>query len=262
MSIALVDGNNFFVSCERVFNPGLANKPVVVLSNNDGCVVARSPEAKALGIKMCAPWFQLRDLAKRHDIIALSSNYELYADMSNRLMTVLSHYSPQQEIYSIDECFLGLEGFGHLDLRQYGQQMRQRVRQWLGLPVCVGIAATKTLAKLANHCAKKNLAGTDGVCDFAQLSQAELSRLFSTIDSGEIWGVGRQLREKTQATRHLQRGRTAPQRRQDAAARILGGAGTYPDGTQRRVLHRLRGIPTRQAADHFLALLRQLRLYA
>ena len=170
MSIALVDGNNFFVSCERAFNPGLEDKPVVVLSNNDGCVVARSAEAKALGIKMCAPWFQLRDLARQHGVIALSSNYELYADMSNRLMAVLSRYSPQQEIYSIDECFLGLDGFGHLDLIQYGQQMLRQIKQWLGLPICIGIAPTKTLAKLANHCAKKSLAGTGGVCDFAQLT--------------------------------------------------------------------------------------------
>jgi DNA polymerase V len=196
MSIALVDGNNFFVSCERAFNPKLENRPVVVLSNNDGCVVSRSAEAKALGIRMGAPWFQCHDLARRHGIVALSSNYELYGDMSDRLMTVLSQYSPHQEIYSIDECFLGLDGFGHLDLLDYGRQICRRTKQWLGLPTCVGIAATKTLAKLANHCAKKNLAGADGVCNFTQMTNAELSRLFSTIDVGEIWGVGRQLREK------------------------------------------------------------------
>ncbi|MFA7268275.1 MAG: Y-family DNA polymerase [Sterolibacterium sp.] len=195
MSFALIDGNNFFVSCERVFNPRLEAKPVVVLSNNDGCVVARSAEARMLGIKMCAPWFQMRNFARQHGIIALSSNYELYADMSNRLMTVLGEYSPQQEIYSIDECFLGLGGFEHFDLVAYGQRMRRQVRQWLGLPICIGIAATKTLAKLANHCAKKNLAGEEGVCDFIRMTESERSGLFSTIDSGEIWGVGKQLRE-------------------------------------------------------------------
>ena len=132
MPIALIDGNNFYVSCERVFNPKLEQVPVVVLSNNDGGAVARSAEVKALGVKMGTPWFQMRDLAQQHGIIALSSNYALYADMSNRMMTVLSQFSPDQEIYSIDECFLGLDGFSHLDLVEYGQQMRQRVRQWVG----------------------------------------------------------------------------------------------------------------------------------
>jgi len=196
VSIALVDGNNFFVSCERAFNPKLEGRPVVVLSNNDGCVVSRSAEAKTLGIRMGAPWFQCHDLARRHGVVALSSNYELYGDMSDRLMTVLRQYSPHQEIYSIDECFLDLDGFGHLDLLDYGRQICRRTRQWLGLPTCIGIAATKTLAKLANHCAKKNLAGIDGACNFMQMTNADLSQLFSTIDVGEIWGVGRQLREK------------------------------------------------------------------
>lgn len=196
MTIALVDGNNFYVSCERVFNPKLENRPVVVLSNNDGCAVARSSEVKALGVKMGTPWFQMKDLARKHGIVALSSNYALYADMSNRMMAVLGQFSPDQEIYSIDECFLGLEGFSHLDLVEYGKQIRQRVKQWVGIPVCVGIAETKTLAKLANHCAKKNLAGSDGVCDFNRMSGHELSSLFSSIEVGEIWGVGRQLTRK------------------------------------------------------------------
>ncbi len=196
MTLALVDGNNFFVSCERVFNPKLENRPVVVLSNNDGCAVARSAEAKSLGVKMGTPWFQMRDLARQHGIVALSSNYALYADMSNRMMAVLAQFSPDQEVYSIDECFLGMDGFGHLDLVEYGKVMRQRVRQWVGLPVCVGIAETKTLAKLANHCAKKNLAGSDGVCDFNRMSGQEISQLFAGICVGEIWGVGRQLTRK------------------------------------------------------------------
>ena len=193
---ALIDGNNFYVSCERVFKPKLENRPVVVLSNNDGCAVARSAEVKALGVKMGTPWFQMVDLARKHGIVALSSNYALYADMSNRMMSVLSQYSPDQEIYSIDECFLGLEGFEKYDLIEYGREMRHRVKQWVGIPVCVGIAETKTLAKLANHCAKKGLAGVEGVCDFGRLSEKELSALFSTIEVGEIWGVGRQLSKK------------------------------------------------------------------
>jgi DNA polymerase V len=196
MTIALIDGNNFFVSCERVFDPRLEGRPVVVLSNNDGCAVARSNEVKALGVKMGAPWFQLRDLARRHGIVALSSNYALYADMSNRMMAVLGQYSPDQEIYSIDECFLGLDGLEHLDLVEYGRAIRRRVRQWVGIPVCVGIAQTKTLAKLANHCAKKGLAGKDGVCDFNRMSAAKLSGLFATIEVGEIWGVGRRLAKR------------------------------------------------------------------
>jgi len=184
------------VSCERVFNPKLENKPVVVLSNNDGCVVARSAEVKALGMKMGEPWFKLKHLARKHHIIAHSSNYTLYADMSNRMMSVLSHYSPNQEIYSIDECFLGLEGFGHMDLVAHGQKMRQQVKQWTGLPVCVGIGPTKTLAKLANHCAKKNLAGQDGVCDLNRLSALEQDALFARISVNEVWGVGRKLTER------------------------------------------------------------------
>jgi DNA polymerase V len=196
MTIALIDGNNFYVSCERVFNPKLENRPVVVLSNNDGCAVARSAEVKSLGVKMGTPWFQMKDLAREHGIIALSSNYALYADMSNRMMAILGQLSPDQEIYSIDECFLGLDGFGHLDLVQYGKAMRQQVRQWVGIPVCVGIAETKTLAKLANHCAKKGIAGTDGVCDFGRISDGELSGLFAGIEVGEVWGIGWQLMRK------------------------------------------------------------------
>lgn len=196
MTLALIDANNFYVSCERVFNSKLEGRPVVVLSNNDGCAVARSNEVKALGVKMGTPWFKMRDLAAQHGIVALSSNYALYADLSNRVMSILAQYSPDQETYSIDECFLGLDGFSHLDLVEYGKEIRQKVRQWTGIPVCVGIAETKTLAKLANHCAKKNLSGSDGVCDFNRISPAELSRLFSRIEVGKVWGVGRQLTRK------------------------------------------------------------------
>jgi len=190
---ALIDGNNFYVSCERVFEPALEGRPVVVLSNNDGCVVSRSAEVKALGVKMGEPWFKLKALARKHGIVARSSNYTLYADMSNRMMAVLGDYSPQQEIYSIDECFLDLSGFAHFDRVAHAQAMRRQVRQWVGIPVCVGIAPTKTLAKLANHCAKKDLAGEDGVCDFGALSKSEYEALLASLPVEEIWGVGRKL---------------------------------------------------------------------
>lgn len=199
MPIALVDCNNFYVSCERVFAPGLEGRPVVVLSNNDGCAVARSNEVKALGVKMGTPWFQMRDLAREHGIVALSSNYALYADMSNRVMAILGQHSPDQEIYSIDECFLGLDGFSHLDTVEYGRQIRRQVKQWVGIPVCVGIAETKTLAKLANHCAKKGLAGRDGVCDFNRMAPAELSSLYTTIPANEVWGIGQRLAQQLAA---------------------------------------------------------------
>ncbi len=196
--IALIDVNNFYVSCERVFNPKLIGKPVVVLSNNDGCAVARSNEVKALGIGMGAPWFKFKDLAKQHGIIALSSNYALYADMSNRVMSILREYSPDQEVYSIDESFLDLTGFQNRDLIKYGQHMRQRILKWTGLPVCVGIGQTKTLAKLANHCAKKRPV-FNSVCNFNHLPEAELNQMLSEVEVGEIWGVGRKLAPKLQA---------------------------------------------------------------
>jgi len=197
-AIALVDCNNFYVSCERVFNPRLNGKPVVVLSNNDGCAVARSNEVKALGVKMGQPWFQLKDLARRHGIIAYSSNYALYANMSNRVMGILRQFSPEQEVYSIDECFLDLSGFRHRNLAEYGQQIRQRVRQWTGLPVCVGIGSTKTLAKLANHIAKKH-PQFDGVCDLNAMAQAERDAWLSNIAVGEVWGIGPRLAPRLNA---------------------------------------------------------------
>ncbi|PPD56794.1 MAG: DNA polymerase V subunit UmuC [Methylotenera sp.] len=197
-AIALIDVNNFYVSCERVFNPKLRNRPVVVLSNNDGCAVARSNEVKALGVPMGAPWFKMKDLAKQHGIIALSSNYALYADMSNRVMSILRQFSPEQEVYSIDESFLDLTNFKTQNHTKYGQAMRKRILQWTGLPVCVGIGSTKTLAKLANHCAKKQMQ-FNGVCDFNALSNSELNSLLNNISVGEVWGVGRKLAPKLEA---------------------------------------------------------------
>ena len=198
---ALVDCNNFYASCEKLFDPKLKDRPVVVLSNNDGCVVARSAEVKALGIPMGVPWFQIQAEARRYGIVAFSSNYALYADMSNRVVEVLSDFSPNLEVYSIDESFLDLSGMSMRaeSLAAYGVEIRQRVADWLGLAVCVGIAPTKTLAKLANHCAKKGLAGVDGVCDFTTLNSGALSHLFARIDVGEVWGVGRQIKARLAA---------------------------------------------------------------
>lgn len=188
---ALVDVNNFYVSCERVFNPSLENRPVVVLSNNDGCAIARSNEVKALGVKMGAPWFQIEELARQHNIVALSSNYALYAEMSTRVVFILRDYSPDVEVYSIDESFLDLGGLDNLwpSFTVMGQSIRQRMRQWIGLPVCVGIGPSKTLAKLANHIAKKN-PSFDGVCDLASMDPAQRDALMAAIGVGEVWGVG------------------------------------------------------------------------
>lgn len=188
----LVDVNNFYVSCERVFNPKLEGVPMVVLSNNDGCAVARSAEAKAFGIKMGEPWHKLKDLARQHGVLAYSSNYTLYGDMSQRAVDVLSGFTPNLEVYSVDESFLQIESVLKLypSASAMGQQIRQRMKQWLGLPVCVGIGPTKTLAKLANHMAKK-MPRFNSVCDLHVIPRAERVELMSTIDVGEVWGVGK-----------------------------------------------------------------------
>ena len=191
-SIAIIDVNNFYVSCERVFNPKLENKPVVVLSNNDGCAISRSNEAKALGIKMGTPWFKLKEFAKQENVTALSSNYTLYLDMSHRVMTLLSKFSPEQEIYSIDESFLDLTSFKSKDLIQYSQQIKTKIKQWTGLPVSIGIGSTKTLSKLANHIAKKN-SSFKGVCNLNVMDQDTLETWMSHIPVNEVWGVGRSL---------------------------------------------------------------------
>ena len=196
-AIALVDGNNFYVSCERVFDPRLEHVPVVVLSNNDGCAVARSNEAKACGIRMGQPWYQCRELARAHGIVALSSNYTLYADMSQRMMAILGGFAPGIEVYSIDEAFLDL-GALRGDLTGYGQRIRAQVRQWIGIPTCVGIGPTKTLAKLANHIAKKRPAWT-GVCDLTAEASEQVDALMESIPVGEVWGIGRRLAEHLQA---------------------------------------------------------------
>jgi DNA polymerase V len=196
----LVDCNNFYVSAERVFNPKLEGRAVVVLSNNDGCAVARSAEAKSMGIKMGEPWFQLQPLVKRHGLIGLTSNYTLYGDMSTRVMQVLRNFTPDVEVYSIDESFLRVEQMRQLwpCLSVMGQAIRTDVRKWTGIPVCVGIGPTKTLAKLANHIAKKN-PQFDGVFDMTTFPEDELGRLLSAVEVGEVWGVGRRIAAKLNA---------------------------------------------------------------
>lgn len=194
--IALVDCNNFYVSCERLFRPDLKTTPVVVLSNNDGCVVSRSNEAKAVGIKMGQPWFECKELAEAHGVLALSSNYALYADLSNRVMNTLRSYSPLAEVYSIDECFVDLTGMPKL--RDTSYQMREQVMQWTGIPVCVGIGPTKTLAKLANHIAKKH-PRSKGIFNYNDLTEAQQTRLLSQIAVDEVWGIGLRLSKRLTA---------------------------------------------------------------
>ncbi len=188
---ALADVNNFYASCEKVFDPKLRGKPVVVLSNNDGCVVARSPEAKALGIGMAVPWHELKDGLP--GVIALSSNYTLYADMSNRVMRILGDMVPAQEIYSIDETFLDLTGIKRPD--ELGHAMKARVAQWIGLPICVGMGSTKTRAKISNHVAKKQ-PQYGGVFDLETLTPPQEDALLTSIDVGEVWGVGSRIAKR------------------------------------------------------------------
>lgn len=196
---ALIDGNNFYVSCERVFRPSLEGHPVVVLSNNDGCAIARSEEAKALGIKMGHPYFQILRELPDAGVIAISPNFALYGDMSSRFMGVAAALGPIQEIYSIDECFIGLDGVRG-DLVRRAHIIRDRLLHWLGLPACIGIGSTKTLAKLANHVAKSAVRkpgsyprsyGT--VCNWSALSAAQRNAVLAATPVGEIWGVGRRI---------------------------------------------------------------------
>lgn len=185
---ALVDCNNFYASCEKLFRPDLAKTPVVVLSNNDGCVVARSKEAKTLGVKMGVPYFQVRELAETHGIVAFSSNYALYADMSSRVMTTLEQLAPSVEVYSIDEAFLDLTGVKSCtDLTKFGKQVKSTVFDWTGIHVCVGIAPSKTLAKLANHAAKK-WTKTNGIVDLTDRTRQR--KLMALLPVSEVWGIG------------------------------------------------------------------------
>ena len=196
---ALVDGNNFFVSCERVFRPSLNGCPVVVLSNNDGCAIARSNEAKALGVAMGAPWFKIRHLAESEGLVALSANFALYGDLSDRMMSLAAGLGPRQEVYSIDESFIDLTGVRG-DLVARSQQIRARILQWVGIPCGIGLGATKTLAKLANHVAKtaerkpgSYPAHLAQVCNLAALAPAEFESVLAATAVGDVWGVGRRI---------------------------------------------------------------------
>ncbi|HBM3240776.1 TPA: Y-family DNA polymerase [Klebsiella oxytoca] len=194
---ALCDVNSFYASCETVFRPDLKGRPVVVLSNNDGCVIARSAEAKPF-VKMGEPYFKQKDMFRRHGIIAFSSNYELYADMSNRVMTTLEELSPRCEIYSIDEAFCDLTGVRNCrDLTDFGREIRETVLRRTHLTVGVGIAQTKTLAKLANHAAKQWQRQTGGVVDLSNLERQR--KLMSLLPVDEVWGVGRRISKKLEA---------------------------------------------------------------
>ncbi|WP_182283752.1 Y-family DNA polymerase [Comamonas testosteroni] len=196
---ALIDGNNFYVSCERAFRPSLQGIPVVVLSNNDGCAISRSDEAKALGVKMGQPFFQLRDLVEHKGLVCLSPNFELYGDMSDRMMSLAAGLGPTQEIYSIDESFIGdLDGVRDLTRRAFA--IRARILKWTGIPTCVGLAPTKTLAKLCNHVAKDSErkpgsypAELQRVCNWAELSDQQRTDILGRTPAGEIWGVGRRI---------------------------------------------------------------------
>jgi DNA polymerase V len=193
-TFALVDCNNFYASCEKLFRPDLASTPVVVLSNNDGCVIARSREAKALGIKMGVPYFQVRELVNKHRIVVFSSNYALYADISSRVMSTLEQLAPAVEVYSIDEAFLDLTGVEHAQsLTELGLSIRQTIQDWIGMTVCVGIAPSKTLAKLANHAAKK-WQKTAGVVDLT--SKERQRKLMALLPVSEVWGVGGKLTKR------------------------------------------------------------------
>ena len=189
---ALIDCNAFYVSCERVFNPKLNNKPVVALSNNDGCIIARSKEAKALGIKMGVPLFKVKDIVERENVIVFSSNYTLYADMSRRVMNIISEFAPSIEVYSIDEAFIELTNM-NVDYESYVRQMRKVILQYTGIPVSIGIASTKTLTKVANHIAKDD-ESLEGVCSLIQYKN--LDQVLEDTNVADVWGVGRQLSKK------------------------------------------------------------------
>jgi len=186
---ALVDCNSFYASCEKVFNPKLESKAVVVLSNNDGCIIARSEEAKTAGIKMGEPAFKIRDIIEKKNVQVFSANFALYGDMSQRVMNVLSKFTTDLEIYSIDEAFLDISGLKESELLLYGQQIRNTVLQWTGIPVTIGIAHTKTLAKVANHIAKKS-----GKCQgvLSLMDEKSIEKALESTPVDDVWGVGRQ----------------------------------------------------------------------
>ena len=188
--IALIDCNNFYASCERIFNPKLIGKPIVVLSNNDGCIIARSKEAKKLGIKMGEPYFKAKNIIEKNKVEVFSSNYSLYGDISQRVMETLSSFSSEVEIYSIDEAFLGLNGFENYELKTYCNHIRQTINKWVGIPVSIGVGPTKTLSKIANNLAKKN-SNYKGVCILE--NKIEIKKALNETSIEDVWGIGRRL---------------------------------------------------------------------
>lgn len=193
---ALIDCNNFYASCERVFNPNLQQKPVAILSNNDGCVISMSDEAKKLELPFGAPIFKWEQFCKEKDITILSSNYPLYGDMSARVMNILADFSPEVEVYSIDESFLKLDGFENYNLYEYGTKMRSRVLKWTGIPTCVGIAPTKALCKIANKIARSNLKQSKGICIID--SEENRIKALKWTKIGNVWGIGSRLKKRLQ----------------------------------------------------------------
>ena len=187
-SFVLVDCNNFYASCERIFNPKLIGKPIVVLSNNDGCIITRSAEAKALGIKMGEPYFKAKKIIQQNNIKVFSSNYALYGDISQRVMETLSSFSPDIEIYSIDEAFLGFNGFKNYELNTYCRHMREKIKKWVGVPVSIGLSSTKTLAKIANKKEKKNH-HYEGVCILKD--KLTIDKALRETEVNDVWGIGR-----------------------------------------------------------------------
>jgi len=194
---ALVDCNNFYASCERVFRPDLVGKPIVVLSNNDGCVIARSNEAKDVGVPMGAPAFENEELFRKNNVHVFSPNFALYGDMSNRVMTILSSYAPEIEIYSIDEAFLQLAGFELYNLQNYGEEMQRHVTKWTGIPISVGIAPTKALSKVANRIAKKFPEHTKSV--YIIDSEGKRIKALKWLKIEDVWGIGRQHAKRLRA---------------------------------------------------------------
>ena len=190
---ALVDCNNFYASCERIFNPALNGKPIIVLSNNDGCVVARSNEAKSLGIKMGVPVFKIRELVEKENVFVFSSNYTLYGDISSRVMNILTLHAPEIEIYSIDEAFLNLSGFNFFDEERFALELRKNILRQTGIPTSIGIAKTKTLAKVANRIAKKN-PSFNNVCILN--CDEKIKSILSDFDVEDVWGIGHQTAKK------------------------------------------------------------------
>jgi len=186
--IALIDCNSFYVSCERLFNPKIRKKPVVVLSNNDGCIISRSNEAKALGIKMGEPYFKAKDIIVKNNVQVFSSNYSLYGDISRRVMRTLKRFNSEIEVYSIDEAFLDLSNFSDDEIESVGIEIRSIILQWTGIPTSIGIAKTKTLSKIANHIAKKKKSGVVSL-----IGIEDIDPILEKIEIGDVWGVGRQL---------------------------------------------------------------------